>query len=209
MFGGSPAPGEENARKAALLEELSRLGGVLCARCHARVGGHDYVASVLLGYKSTPYCLPCAAALLGRDRRELLEEVHDYARRIDCFRAGWEWANIALGLAATALPQDAFADWYRASGAGAGGGGARGKVGGAKAALDREPDATWDAGDMSCGDLVLELRLRLRALPPGAILAVTARDPGAPADLPAWCGLTGHTMLEAAHPHYRIERKAE
>jgi tRNA 2-thiouridine synthesizing protein A len=54
---------------------------------------------------------------------------------------------------------------------------------------------------------VLELRNRLKALSPGAVLEVTARDPGAPEDLPAWCRLTGHQLLQAAHPRYLIQRK--
>lgn len=66
---------------------------------------------------------------------------------------------------------------------------------------------TWDAGDMGCGELVLELRGRLLALPPGGRLRVTARDPGAREDLPAWCRLTGHTLVEADHPSYLLQRK--
>ena len=65
----------------------------------------------------------------------------------------------------------------------------------------------WDAGDMGCGDLVLELRLRLGRLSPGAELRLTARDPGAPEDIPAWCRLTGHALVESKHPLYRIRRK--
>jgi tRNA 2-thiouridine synthesizing protein A len=68
-------------------------------------------------------------------------------------------------------------------------------------------DAEWDAGDMGCGELVLELRLRLKAMAPGSILKVTARDLGAPEDLPAWCGMTGHTLLKAQHPEYWIRRR--
>lgn len=70
-------------------------------------------------------------------------------------------------------------------------------------------DAEWDAGDMGCGDLVLELRLRLKAMAPGRVLKVTARDPGAPADLPAWCGMTGHLLLKAQHPEYWIRRRED
>ena len=70
-------------------------------------------------------------------------------------------------------------------------------------------DAEWDAGDMGCGDLVLELRMRLQAIQPGEMLKVTARDPGAPEDLPAWCRLTGHTLLSSQHPEYWIKRKEE
>jgi tRNA 2-thiouridine synthesizing protein A len=68
-------------------------------------------------------------------------------------------------------------------------------------------DAEWDAGDTGCGDLVLELRRRVTELDPGAVFKLVARDPGAPADLPAWCRMTGHTLVSAAHPVYLIRRK--
>lgn len=68
-------------------------------------------------------------------------------------------------------------------------------------------DEEWNAGDMGCGELVIELRARMRDLAPHAILRLVARDPGAPEDLPAWCGLTGHTLVHAAHPVYFIRRK--
>jgi len=68
-------------------------------------------------------------------------------------------------------------------------------------------DAEWDAGDLGCGELVLELRARLAALRPGAVLRLVARDPGAPADLPAWCRMTGHTLVSETHPVYHIRRK--
>lgn len=68
-------------------------------------------------------------------------------------------------------------------------------------------DDTWDAGDMGCGELVLELRGRLLALPARALLHLTARDPGAREDLPAWCRMTGHTLERADHPDYWIRRK--
>lgn len=67
----------------------------------------------------------------------------------------------------------------------------------------------WDAGDMGCGELVLHLRTRMRAMQPGQILRLIARDPGANADLPAWCGLTRHTLRAARHPTYWIERRKD
>ena len=68
-------------------------------------------------------------------------------------------------------------------------------------------DDEWDAGEMGCGELVIDLRLRLRALAAGKVLRLVARDPGAREDLPAWCGMTGHKLVEAAHPVYFIRRK--
>jgi len=58
-------------------------------------------------------------------------------------------------------------------------------------------DTDWDAGDLACGELVLELRLRMRKLDNGQVLRLTALDPGAPADIPAWCRMTGHHLLHS------------
>lgn len=74
---------------------------------------------------------------------------------------------------------------------------------------DSDPADRWDAGPMGCGELVIELRRRLAPLQPGARFALVARDPGAPEDLPSWCRLTGHTLLEARHPDYVIQRRTE
>ena len=68
-------------------------------------------------------------------------------------------------------------------------------------------DVSWDAGELACGDLVLQLRGRMEAMSPGQVLRLIARDSGAPEDLPAWCRLTGHTLLSATPPVYLIRRK--
>jgi tRNA 2-thiouridine synthesizing protein A len=60
---------------------------------------------------------------------------------------------------------------------------------------------------MGCGDLVLELRARVEALVAGRVPRLTARDPGARADIPAWCRMTGHALVSAQHPIYLIRRK--
>jgi tRNA 2-thiouridine synthesizing protein A len=70
-----------------------------------------------------------------------------------------------------------------------------------------DADAVWDAGGMGCGDLVLALRMRLAAMEPGQVLELIASDPGAPADLPAWCRMTGHALLAEHPPVYHIRRK--
>jgi tRNA 2-thiouridine synthesizing protein A len=70
-------------------------------------------------------------------------------------------------------------------------------------------DADWDAGDMGCGELILELRARMNALRPGQMLRLVARDPGAIEDLPSWCRMTGHRLKQAEHPTYFIQRRED
>jgi tRNA 2-thiouridine synthesizing protein A len=55
-------------------------------------------------------------------------------------------------------------------------------------------DDEWDAGDLGCGELVLDLRKRLRAMP-GGVIKVISLDAGAPQDLPAWCRLTRNELM--------------
>jgi tRNA 2-thiouridine synthesizing protein A len=69
------------------------------------------------------------------------------------------------------------------------------------------PAAEWNAGDIGCGELILELRFRVEGLAPGHVIKVTARDPGARADMPAWCRMTGHELVSGEHPVYLIRRK--
>ena len=70
-------------------------------------------------------------------------------------------------------------------------------------------DDMWDAGDLGCGELVIHLRSRLRAIP-GKVLKLIARDPGAPADIPAYCRMTGHQLIreEPASCCYWIRAKS-
>ena len=64
----------------------------------------------------------------------------------------------------------------------------------------------WDASDLGCSQLVFQLKLRLDELERGATLTVTARDPGAPIDIPAFCRTTGHELVSAEYPVYVIRR---
>jgi len=57
------------------------------------------------------------------------------------------------------------------------------------------PDVTFDAGDMGCGELVLELKLRFAELPPRSRFDLLCTDPGADEDIPAWCRMTGHALV--------------
>ncbi len=72
---------------------------------------------------------------------------------------------------------------------------------------DWTANETWDAGDLGCGELVIELRQRIRKLEPGQIFHLITNDLGAVLDIPAWCRLTGHKLKQATHPNYLIQRK--
>ncbi len=67
----------------------------------------------------------------------------------------------------------------------------------------------WDAGELGCGQLIFALRTRMELLTPGEALEVVTRDAGAREDLPAWCRMTGHTLVSADHPVYVIRRKQD
>jgi tRNA 2-thiouridine synthesizing protein A len=116
--------------------------------------------------------------------------VHYFLRRA-CYFEAWNWANRQAG-----LPEDKMIQ-AQSSGAGT-----------FADARRFVPADSWDAGEQGCGELALELRMRLEKLKPGQIFQLTARDLGVPQDMPAWCLLTGHILLRAEHPVYWIERKA-
>ncbi len=58
-------------------------------------------------------------------------------------------------------------------------------------------DEVWDAGDLACGHLLVELRRRLRSMP-GRTLHLIALDPGAPEDIPAFCRVTSNELVRVA-----------
>lgn len=63
---------------------------------------------------------------------------------------------------------------------------------------------TVDGGDRACGELLLVLAQRVRALPVPTRIRLIATDPAAVVDLPAWCHLTGHEYLgRGVHPDGR------
>ena len=75
--------------------------------------------------------------------------------------------------------------------------------------VDIPSDEYWDAGALSCGELVIELRRRMKLLRPGQILHLIALDEAAPLDVRAWCRITKHPLRSMRHPHYWIERKED
>jgi tRNA 2-thiouridine synthesizing protein A len=175
------------------LRELDRLAGGLCRGCGRPYTARETVGSIVLGFKNAPRCLPCLADGLRRDPADLRADLVAHARRRECYARAWvaaerldgvsaEWPALTEPAEPVSLPPP-----------------------------DQPPDEaaadSWDAGDIGCGELVLALRRRLNALPPGAVLNLVATDPAAPEDLPAWCRLTGNPLVRASHPEYRIRRK--
>ena len=189
----------EERRAAAILDELEHLNNPSCFRRGCPLCSHEYVLSVVTGFKTTPYCADCLARGLDKSPAGFLNDAFDYIRRQPCYRSGWEWASRE-----ERQPFDRpVCIWPDEI--------ASGEPETVPATSDAHavPDDIWDAGDMACGELVLKLRLRLKPMQPGRTLLLTASDPGAPADIPAWCNLTGHDLLKAEHPHYWIRRKSD
>lgn len=189
-----------DTRTAALLATVRAVEGRGCGGCGRHLCGHDAVLAIVLGYKDAPRCSACIAGELRETAPALRERSLAWITRRECFLHAWHLAGETEGHGRTLRPACLFGDPTDGS-----------------VATSNAPTATaapgaaahWDAGDLGCGDLVLELRFRVRELPPGSVLHVTARDPAAPVDLPAWCGLCGHTLRHASHPDYWIERKRD
>jgi TusA-related sulfurtransferase/uncharacterized OsmC-like protein len=75
------------------------------------------------------------------------------------------------------------------------------------------PDATCDGGDLDCGSgLLLIIRNAMQPLPPGGVLEVRSREISVREDLPAWCRLVGHTLVdmqpgEGTYTHYYVRKQ--
>ncbi len=192
--------GSMSERTAVLLATVRGLQGRGCGRCEHVLCGHEAVLAVVLGYKDAPRCACCIAADLHEAAPDLCERSLQWIRRRECLLRAWHVAGESEGLGAVERPACLFA-------AGAAVAAATAAV--VDAAWQPEAAASYDAGDLGCGDLVLELRFRLRELSPGAVLHVTARDPAAPVDLPGMVRSCGHALLHASHPDYWIRRKRD
>lgn len=167
------------------LQELRRLIGGTCVACHQPYTPWEALSSIAMGFKTAPRCLTCLARGFHRDVAGFNAELQAYMQRRACYRRAWESIE--------QLMTPTHSDSQPAETA-------------TMTPNDPVPTIDWDAGDLGCGDLVLALRLRLKALPSGASLTLRATDAAAPEDLPAWCSLTGNVLVSAQHPIYTIRR---
>ena len=192
---------------ATLLDDLRIMRESRCSSCGAVLCGHEALMSLTMGFKDAPRCWPCLASAMAHEREALRDHLFAHISHRQCYHEGWLWANREEGFEPGKLPGCL---WPKPSKADSG----------RKRSLsdphlngtlisdnDSKHNAEWDAGEMGCGDLVLELRTRLQSLKPGEVLRIIAKNSGALEDLPAWCRMTGHTLVASRHPVYLIKRK--
>jgi tRNA 2-thiouridine synthesizing protein A len=177
-----------------------------CERCGAPVCGRQRVISEILGGKGNRLCLRCLGESLSAEPEQLCALVGKYLARRECYRNDWQAARVCdedgrMPCCPSRLENSAEPpSWYQPE-----------LFRPASAAALPEAELRVDAEEAGCGDLMVLLMRSIRKLKPGEVLALTARDPGAEADIPSWCRLTGHTLLAGpAEPEaatYYIRRK--
>lgn len=58
------------------------------------------------------------------------------------------------------------------------------------------PVIIYDAGPTGCGELIMNLFLTMKKMNSGEIIEVISYDLGAREDIPAWCRLQNHQLLQ-------------
>jgi tRNA 2-thiouridine synthesizing protein A len=197
---------QDRAKIEALVCDLKVIRESRCSACGAAVCGHESLMSLTMGFKNDPKCWTCLADAMGHGKEALRDHIFAYIQHRPCHHEGWLWADREEGFEPGSLPRCLWPDHSAA------------KVEqpcplpqsllNEKLVSDADYDFEWDAGGIGCGDLVLELRIRLQSLKPGRVLKLIATDSGAPEDLPAWCRMTGNTLIAFYHPVYLIQRKS-
>lgn len=61
-----------------------------------------------------------------------------------------------------------------------------------------------DARNLICPLPVIRTQDRVESLVPGDVLEVHCTDPGALNDIPAWCRINGHRLLEAREENGQV-----
>lgn len=65
----------------------------------------------------------------------------------------------------------------------------------------------WDAGDLGCGELIMELAKKIKVLNSGDLFEVIALDKGRIEDLPSWARMTGNELIKNEPPSYIFKKK--
>jgi tRNA 2-thiouridine synthesizing protein A len=68
-------------------------------------------------------------------------------------------------------------------------------------------DEVYDSFDRGCGDFIIDLKAVMADLAAGAVVMIASRDAGAPVEIPAWCRLTGHRLLDAQPPFFLVRKR--
>lgn len=180
---------------AELIGTVQSNAGARCTITGAPLGPHELLVNVALGRKDAPLGLAELARAESQSLGTLRERMLAYIASRPCYRGAWLWSSEQAGFDDEMNPPLA---WDTAAAE-------------SQAVTDtsasRGEHAFWDAGDMGCGDLVLELRMRLRGMSAGQVLRLRATDLGAPEDIPAWCGMTGNKLIKQQDNQYWIQRK--
>lgn len=169
---------------------MERQPGGHCGVCGVEICGRQQVIGRILGGKQLERCLDCLGEPLGSTPEQLCELVGNYLARRDCYRRDWRAAATceANGQAACCPSRLECSStppaWYRT------------ELFEPTPEDDLPvPDLRVDAETAGCGDLMVLLLRSIRKLQPGQVLELIARDPGADADIPSWCRLTGHPLI--------------
>lgn len=179
-----PLSPQDEIKFQELIRQLTACHGMPCSDCVQPLIPEDILFSNALGFKDHPRCLGCLSNRLKREKNELKSHLLQHIQRRPCLAKAYQMAcPTSLTCAPTPPPEPT------------------------PTAIPLHHHELWNAGDLGCGDLVLLLKGKLRALPGGSILKVIANDPGAPEDIPAWCNLTKHRLVSHQHPEYFIQSK--
>lgn len=203
---------------------------LVCGQCQQKLSPHEELIKIALGLGAENICINTQAKILGQDPKILLDRAYQHIQARDCYREAWQWCSRHLdpAIPADSIPSElkeraqhgskdsAPPSPHAAENLDQNPAGVSAKVPAGVPAVHEPPASTpppstqhWNAGDLSCGELVLKLRLQLRAMAPKEILHLTSYDISAREDIPAWCGLTGHRLITQQHPEYWIERKED
>ncbi len=195
-------------RTERVLSAVQDRSGKACPNCQTPVCGHVVVFSIALGFEEEPFCLSCLASETGKELNCLRDELMVYVLTRDCLVQGFRLASIKEESGSGKVPLCLWPGETPVGGRDlnpAGDDGLEPDIG-INPDLSRA-DHFWDAGDLGCGDLVLQLRIRFTDMEAGESMGLVAQDAGAAEDIPAWCRLTGHPLIAATAPHFLIRKK--